>query len=115
MGGEPQGSVAFAERVLRTETLRSQAIQAIRAAIITGDLAPGEVHSARELATTFGVSATPVREAMLDLAREGLVEPVQNKGFRIVEISEADVGELVQLRMFVEIPAVGAVAGLLTE
>ena len=73
--------MAIAERILRTETLRSQAIQAIRAAIIMGELAPGEVHSARELAGVLGVSATPVREALLELARERLVEPVQNKRF----------------------------------
>jgi DNA-binding GntR family transcriptional regulator len=105
--------VAFAEPVLRAETLRSQAIRAIRAAIITGALAPGEVHSARELAATFGVSATPVREALLDLAGERLVEPVLNKGFRVVAFSDDDLRELVQLRIFVEVPAVGAVAGLL--
>ena len=107
--------MAIAERLLRTETLRSQALRAIRTAIITGELAPGEVRSARELAATFGVSATPVREAMLELARERLVEPVQNKGFRIVEVSEDDLRELVQLRMFVEIPAVGEVVGKLDE
>ena len=81
VAGAPDGSVAIAERVLRTETLRSQAIQAIRAAIIVGGLAPGEVHSARELAGVMGYSATPVREALLELARERLVEPVQKSRF----------------------------------
>ncbi len=107
--------MAIAERVLRTETLRSQAIQAIRAAIIVGELAPGEVHSARELAAAWGISATPVREALLELARERLVEPVQNRGFRIVEVSEDDLREIVQLRVFVEVPAVGQVTGRLDD
>jgi DNA-binding GntR family transcriptional regulator len=113
IGGPNNGSVAIAERVLRTETLRSQAIQAIRAAIIVGELAPGEVHSARELAAAWGISATPVREALLELARERLVEPVQNRGFRVVEVSEDDLREIVQLRFFVEVPAVGDVTGRL--
>jgi DNA-binding GntR family transcriptional regulator len=113
--GGPNGSVAISERVLRTETLRSQAVQAIRAAIVVGELAPGEVHSARELAAAWGISATPVREALLELARERLVEPVQNRGFRIVEVSEEDLREIVQLRVFVEVPAVGQVAGRLDE
>ena len=115
IAGAPDGSVAIAERVLRTETLRSQAIQAIRAAIIVGELAPGEVHSARELAAAWGISATPVREALLELARERLVEPVQNRGFRIVEVSEDDLREIVQLRVFVEVPAVGQVTGRLDD
>ncbi|HXW78931.1 MAG TPA: GntR family transcriptional regulator [Acidimicrobiales bacterium] len=113
--GGPNGSVAIAEHVLRTETLRSQAIRAIRAAIIVGELAPGEVHSARELAAAWGISATPVREAFLELARERLVEPVQNRGFRIVEVSEEDLREIAQLRVFVEVPAVGGVTGLLDD
>jgi DNA-binding GntR family transcriptional regulator len=113
--GGHNGSVAIAERVLRTETLRSQAVQAIRAAIIVGELAPGEVHCARELAAAWGISATPVREALLELARERLVEPVQNRGFRIVEVSEEDLREIVQLRVFVEVPAVGKVTGRLGD
>ena len=47
---------------------------------------PGVVYSAPALAARFGVSATPVREAMLDLAKEGLVSAVRNKGFRVTEV-----------------------------
>ncbi|MFF4607591.1 GntR family transcriptional regulator, partial [Streptomyces sp. NPDC001339] len=62
------------------ERLRDQVSHALRAALISGELRPGVVYSAPTLAGDFGISATPVREAMLDLAREGLVEPVRNKG-----------------------------------
>ena len=40
------------------------------------------------MAAQFGMSATPVREAMLDLVKEGLVETVRNKGFRVVELAD---------------------------
>ncbi|GHI25837.1 hypothetical protein Shyd_72080 [Streptomyces hydrogenans] len=55
------------------------------------------------------MSATPVREAMLDLAREGLVEPVRNKGFRITEVSERELDQCTELRMLIEVPTVGRV------
>ncbi|MFD8482136.1 GntR family transcriptional regulator [Kitasatospora sp. NPDC059673] len=92
------------------ERLRDQVAHALRAALISGELRPGVVYSAPALATDFGVSATPVREAMLDLAREGLVEAVRNKGFRVTELSERDLDEFTEIRALIEVPTVGQVA-----
>lgn len=92
------------------ERLRDQVAHALRAALISGELRPGVVYSAPALAADFGVSATPVREAMLDLAREGLVEAVRNKGFRVTELSDRDLDEFTQIRALIEIPTVGQVA-----
>jgi DNA-binding GntR family transcriptional regulator len=91
------------------ERLRDQVAHALRAALISGELQPGLVYSAPALAADFGISATPVREAMLDLAREGLVEPVRNKGFRVTEVSEHDLDQYTELRALIEVPTVGAV------
>ncbi|WP_175408450.1 GntR family transcriptional regulator [Streptomyces sp. TRM64462] len=91
------------------ERLRDQVAHALRAALISGELQPGRVYSAPALAADFGISATPVREAMLDLAREGLVEPVRNKGFRVTEVSERDLDQYTELRALIEVPTVGAV------
>ncbi|MEU0662111.1 GntR family transcriptional regulator [Streptomyces lavendulocolor] len=91
------------------ERLRDQVAHALRAALIAGELQPGTVYSAPALAADFGISATPVREAMLDLAGEGLVEPVRNKGFRITEVSERDLDQYTQLRALIEVPTIGAI------
>ncbi|MFH8241096.1 GntR family transcriptional regulator, partial [Streptomyces sp. NPDC018321] len=91
------------------ERLRDQVAHALRAALISGELRPGVVYSAPTLAEDFGISATPVREAMLDLAREGLVEPVRNKGFRVTEVDERDLDEYTEIRALIEIPTVGRV------
>lgn len=101
----------LAERV----SLREQVANALRAAMISGQLQPGVVYSAPALAGTFGVSATPVREAMLDLAKEGLVEAVRNKGFRVTELSDRDLDELTELRMLIEVPTTASLAGRLTQ
>ncbi|MGW0389904.1 GntR family transcriptional regulator [Streptomyces sp. NPDC003042] len=92
------------------ERLRDQVGHALRAALIAGELRPGNVYSAPGLAAELGVSATPVREAMLDLAREGLVEPVRNKGFRITEVSERDLDQYAELRQLIEVPTIGVIA-----
>ena len=98
---------------LEPSSLREQAADAIRAGIVTGEIRSGELYSVPTLAARLGVSATPVREAMLDLANEGLVEPVRNRGFRVVELSDDDLDEILALRVLLEVPSAGRVAGTL--
>ncbi|TDU01810.1 GntR family transcriptional regulator [Streptomyces sp. 846.5] len=89
---------------------RERVAEALRAALIAGELSPGEVYSAPMLAGRFGVSATPVREAMLDLVKEGLVDTVPNKGFRITAVSERQLDEYTHIRSLIEIPVVVGLA-----
>jgi len=96
-------------RPLTTANLRGQAVEMLRASIVAGELEPGEIYSAPALAERLGVSATPVREAMLDLANDGLVEPVRNRGFRIVVVDEDALDEISELRQMVEVPAMAKV------
>ncbi|HEX7662042.1 MAG TPA: GntR family transcriptional regulator [Pseudonocardiaceae bacterium] len=85
-------------------SVRSQVINALRAALVTGQLTPGHTYSAPTLATQFGVSATPVREAMLELVKEGLVVAVPNKGFRVRELSDRELDEITEIRLLLEVP-----------
>ncbi|MGW2179928.1 GntR family transcriptional regulator [Streptomyces sp. NPDC001732] len=94
------------------EHLRDQVGNALRAALIAGELRPGVIYSAPALAAEFGVSATPVREAMLDLAREGLVEAVRNKGFRVTELTEQDLDDFTEIRAMIEVPTVGRITAM---
>ncbi|MDQ1595783.1 MAG: hypothetical protein QOH40_2339, partial [Arthrobacter pascens] len=95
----------------RHYSLRESVTESLRAAIIAGTLKEGTLYSAPALATAFGVSATPVREAMMDLTREGLVETVKNKGFRITGMSDRELDEITEIRLLLEPPVVGDVAG----
>lgn len=85
-------------------SLRDQVSRALRAAIVSGELEPGTVYSAPALGARFGVSATPVREAMLDLVRENLVATVPNKGYRVTSVDEADLDHITELRLLIEPP-----------
>jgi DNA-binding GntR family transcriptional regulator len=96
-------------------SLRQQVTEALRGAVVSGVMEPGELYSAPNLAAMLGVSATPVREAMLDLAKEGLIEAVRNKGFRVTELTDAELDELTELRSLVEVPTVAAIAEQYTE
>ena len=93
-------------RLAQRENLRDSVANALRAAVISGELVPGEVYSAPMLGARFGVSATPVREAMLDLVREGLVISLRNKGFRVTEMSDDDLDNLAALRQLIEPPTI---------
>ncbi|MFD0664529.1 GntR family transcriptional regulator [Thermocatellispora tengchongensis] len=91
--------------------MREQVAHALRAALVAGHMRPGEIYSAPALAARFGVSATPVREAMLDLAHEGLVETVPNKGFRVTDLSDRELDEITEIRLLIEVPTTVRAAG----
>jgi len=91
-------------------SLRAEVEAMLSSAIVSGELAPGTLVSVPQLAVQFHVSATPVREAMLDLQKRGFVDPVRNKGFRVTEVGEHDIREIVTLRCWLEAPAMREVA-----
>lgn len=99
----------------RPLNLRETVLDQLRTAIITGELHEGELVSAPTLGQALGVSATPVREAMMDLAREGLVETVKNKGFRVTAMSDKDLDDLAAIRLMIEPPAMRQVVGNIPE
>ncbi len=104
-GGERTPGAADRPRgTVRRNSVREQILDALRAALVGGELRPGEVYSAPVLGERFGVSATPVREAMQQLASEGAVEVVPNRGFRVVLHSARELGELAEVRALIEVP-----------
>jgi DNA-binding GntR family transcriptional regulator len=95
-----------ARPVVQRASVRGQILDALRTALVAGELAPGQVYSAPVLGERFGVSATPVREAMQQLALEGAVEVVPNRGFRVVRRGTRELAELAEIRALLEVPVV---------
>ncbi len=95
---------------LEVSSLRVQALRLIRARIVAGTLRPGRFYALGAVASELGVSVTPVREAVLDLANEGLVELARNRGFRVREMTERDLAEIVELRRMIEVSAIRTIA-----
>jgi DNA-binding GntR family transcriptional regulator len=88
-----------------TDTLSQRAAESIRRAIRDGRLAAGELYSVARLADEFGVSRTPVREALLVLERQGMVRFERNRGVRVLETTLHDLEEIFALRLLLEVPA----------
>lgn len=91
-------------------SVRARVTEALRAGIVTGELEPGRIYSAPRLGNQLGVSATPVREAMLDLVKEGLVRTVRNKGFEVLAPSPAALHDILEVRLLLEVPTVRRLA-----
>lgn len=102
-------------QTIRKTSLRETVTRALRAAIIAGEMVPGVIYSAPSLGARFGVSATPVREAMLDLVRENIVSVEPNKGFRVLEISDKDLDQMAEIRLLLEPPVVRDVAAIIPK
>lgn len=82
--------------------LRATVVQRIRLEIVSGKAGPGMVLSVPTLAKALGVSTTPVREALLELVRNGLLEPMRNRGFRVLPVSVDDLNDLAAVRVHLE-------------
>jgi DNA-binding GntR family transcriptional regulator len=83
-------------------SLRAQVADAVRAALVAGSMSSGEVWSAPQLAERFGVSVTPVREALLELVRDGLLVAVRNRGFRVADPTDAELDATSDVRRLLE-------------
>lgn len=88
-----------------SSSLSVQAYERIKAAIVSGDIQPDTLYSVNQFAELLGVSRTPVREALLGLVREGILQIVRNRGFRLLPMTRADLDEIIALRAMLEVPA----------
>ncbi|GAB3288194.1 GntR family transcriptional regulator [Parasphingorhabdus pacifica] len=104
---------ALSSTPLKSVSLREQAREAVRNQIVLGKIEPGEVVSVVTVAADLGVSVTPVREAVMDLAHLGMVEIIRNRGFRVPMLTEHDLDEIFKLRTMLEVSAISEVAQVL--
>jgi DNA-binding GntR family transcriptional regulator len=88
--------------VAAPRTAHSYAYDALRDRILTGELAPGAPLIQASLAKDLGVSMTPVREALRDLATEGLVTLLPHKGAAVTTLDLADAKEIHHIRLKLE-------------
>ncbi|MFM0341651.1 GntR family transcriptional regulator [Paraburkholderia fungorum] len=95
-------------------TLREKSTDAVyqklRAKILSNEFRPGMQLLERDLVTLFGVSRTPVREAIVRLQKENLLQIVPRHGIRVRQVSLADIEEIYQVQTSLEATAAGDVA-----
>jgi DNA-binding GntR family transcriptional regulator len=82
--------------------IRDGVYDKIRADILTCALAPGAIIQEKDLAARYAVSKSPVRDALLRLQEQGLIEVLPRRGYRVQPISLADAKELYETRILLE-------------
>ncbi|TQL45075.1 GntR family transcriptional regulator [Homoserinimonas aerilata] len=82
----------------------------LRTGIVSGELAAGSRHSIYQLAERFGVSRTPVRDAVLRLADAGMLTIERNRGVVIRGLGVEEIRSVFELRLLLEVPAAAAAA-----
>ena len=88
--------------VLVIQTMQKAAVEHLRSLILSGQLAPGQRLLQEELAEKLGISRTPIREALQQLASEGLVNISSYKGASVAEFSGSDLVEIYSVRIALE-------------
>jgi DNA-binding GntR family transcriptional regulator len=83
------------QSVITRRTLHDEIITLLRTMIFEGDLRPGSRISEQRLCARFGVSRTPLREALKVLSAEGLVRLLPNKGASVTRVTKEEVEEII--------------------
>ncbi|MGW4489667.1 GntR family transcriptional regulator [Amycolatopsis sp. NPDC004368] len=84
------------------EVGKHAALDALRAALLAGDVVPGQRLVEAELAETFGVTRASMRAALIDLTAEGLVERIPHRGARVRVVSIEEAVAITECRMVLE-------------
>ncbi len=101
--------------VVKPEALWQRVVEAMRRAIVVGELAPGVHLKEPSLAEMFGVSRLPVREAIAQLEREGLVRIEPRRGAYVVGVTEQDIHDIYECRLVLEVCAIKRTAQRIDE
>ncbi len=86
----------------KRKSLGEDVAERLRNAILLGELSPGQRLREEELSARLQVSRGPVRDAFTLLEREGLVQPMRNRGVSVVELNQVDLDEVFTLRSALE-------------
>ncbi|MFD4369057.1 GntR family transcriptional regulator [Rhodococcus sp. NPDC058521] len=86
----------------------------VRGLIMSGEIRPGDFVRLDETAADLGVSVTPVREALLTLRGEGMVELVPHRGYKVSPLSRDDVRDIFWLQGVIAVELAGRAARVIT-
>lgn len=81
-------------RKLHHQSIADQTTALLRSMILCGEIKPGERVTQYQLSSMLGVSTMPVREGLLRLAVEGIIEALPNRSFTVVSMSQNDIRDL---------------------
>ena len=106
-------SLMYAEAVASEAPtpLTEQAFRRLRRDVLSGVFPAGGKLKIDELQSSYGFSSSPLREALSRLTQEGLVRADERRGFRVAQLSAADLADITKMRLMLDIDAItGAIA-----
>ncbi len=106
---------AIQNAVIKRMSLVDQALDLIHIAIFDGELSPGTRISLSDLSRRFGISSTPLREAIRKAESEGLIESIPGKGFVVRTIDRKEVDDIYEVRLLLEPLAASIGCKFITE
>lgn len=89
----------------RVETLSTIAFERLRAEVMSGDLPPGTRLQVEQLGHRYGISLSPMREALSRLSETGLVVAELNRGYRVAPVSLEEYRDIIETRLLIETEA----------
>ncbi|MET9618188.1 GntR family transcriptional regulator [Kitasatospora indigofera] len=110
----PDPGTGESRSAIHRNSLREQIAGALREEMMAGRLAAGRNFTVREIAELYGVSATPAREALVDLAAQGLLRTEHHRGFTVPEFGWDDFVEIFETRTLLTDSAFRRLAGWAT-
>lgn len=93
----PEGSLIL------PSTYKQKAYQLIKDAILYRRLQVGTVYSQDGLCAELGISRTPVREALLELQKEGYIKILRGRGIEVVPVSHKEAEDIIEMRLIIEL------------
>lgn len=106
MSGASWAAKALSSSSSEVGSVRQRVYQSLREEIVAATLKPSQSVAEPELARRFGVSRSPVREALMKLAEEGLVQVVPQVGTYVARLRRSDIAEALFIREALECAAV---------
>ena len=110
-----QKSTSTSKTNTKSAPVREWAYDHLKSDVLSGHFKPGERLTEEHLAKTLGVSRTPVREALHKLASEGLIQPLESRGFCVARDSREEIEDLFDIRAALEGYAIRLICDCISE
>ncbi|WP_051620897.1 GntR family transcriptional regulator [Paenibacillus sp. UNC451MF] len=101
--------------IVKHTTTKERAYNEIKKVILNGYISSKEIFTEVQLADSLNTSRTPVREALLDLMKEGLITSIPRKGMTIRTVTESEIEQIFLVRTSVESEVIKSLAETITE
>ena len=100
---------------IKSETYTAQTYRLLREAILNHELKSGEVYSQDQISNMLNISRTPVREALLELQKDGYIRFLRGRGFELTAFNKKELEDMLEVRIIIECAAANMAARRISD